>query len=449
MKISYLNFVARANIKGNKKNKIIVIAIVFFVLSLTIVSSLSASVLHAVNEYKGDYFARSFMITPFGNKLSQNLVNQITNTEHVEGVFIQDGMRDCVFDIKDVSDETELKSRIKKGDSASITALSLIGDSKMNVIFGNSLDESPTFSCIIPDRFYPFQLPEGVEEFTGSIDYLNGESLIGKTLRLSVNPYELVITQDIDLGHELIELSELNINLKIVGVYRETGYSNGYPDTVFVSNETGKLIEKQAIENYHGKKQKIVKAWLNSPEMHDYYIVVDKYENIDFVRKQLLNLDVDCNPTQELGINPSVLTVSDFLSVVSIVLLLVTVAIAVIIIAYITFASLFNRKSEIGLMKAIGYKNKDIFGLLYIEQLLRTLYGFFIGAVISGITILIINYINGHGSYTGRVFMVSPNQFFLFVGLAFLFSILVPLICQVISLSWLFRIQPREAMSQR
>lgn len=256
MKISYLNFVARANIKGNKKNKIIVIAIVFFVLSLTIVSSLSASVLHAVNEYKGDYFARSFMITPFGNKLSQNLVNQITNTEHVEGVFIQDGMRDCVFDIKDVSDETELKSRIKKGDSASITALSLIGDSKMNVIFGNSLDESPTFSCIIPDRFYPFQLPEGVEEFTGSIDYLNGESLIGKTLRLSVNPYELVITQDIDLGHELIELSELNINLKIVGVYRETGYSNGYPDTVFVSNETGKLIEKQAIENYHGKKQR-------------------------------------------------------------------------------------------------------------------------------------------------------------------------------------------------
>lgn len=447
MKLSYLNFIARANIKGNKKNKMIVAVIVLFVLSLTIVTSLSATVVNAVNEYKNDYSARSFQITPDRKEFTESVIKQVSAIEHVEGVFIDDGMHDGGFYITNVSGESELQDRIKNGEEAYLCARSLIGDCRLNVVAGKRLDESPTFSCIIPDKFYPFDFPEGVEDYNGSLDYIDGEKLIGKTLNVTASPYEVCISENVQNAHEVVDLSDLSIKLEVVGVYYDNGYTSGFPDTVFVSNETGKLIQQQAIASYNGKYKKIVDDWVQKPELHDYYVVLDKYENIDFVKDKVDAMGLGFDHFQQLGINPDILTISDILSVISIVLLIVTVVLAIIIIAYITFASVFNRKSEIGLMKAIGYKNPQVFLILYFEQLIRTIKGFIIGTAISAIVIAILNCVNSYSSYTGKIFIISINQYLLFVGIALVFSIIVPLICQIISVRKLAKIQPREAMS--
>lgn len=42
-----------------------------------------------------------------------------------------------------------------------------------------SLDESPVYSCIIPSLFYPFEY----ENTDSDLNYIDGESLIGKQLQ--------------------------------------------------------------------------------------------------------------------------------------------------------------------------------------------------------------------------------------------------------------------------
>ncbi len=451
MKIKNVRFLANANIKGNKKSSSVLISMVILVICLTLISSFSLAITNGVNEYKSDSSARTFTISPYYRPLDEEAINEVLEIEHVESVEMLQGMREEMFDVLTISDKNgtdeELQKQIdEKGGT--VEAWSLNGSRKKSVVAGKTLDESPEFSCIVPDRFYPF---DDEYEFAGDVDYLDGESLIGKTLTVkpTFDHYETFYNTD-GVLHEILYLPALEYKLKIVGVYREIPTSDGYPNSVFVSEETGRLIEQMAFDasGVEYSPDNDIGKWLYDSSMRDYYVLVDDYDNLDYVMNKLTELNIFHDFDSEYHMKPAIFTISAIFSAASIFLTIAAVILSIINIMQSSVNSLLDRKGEIGLLKSIGYKDKQIFFTLYYEQIAVTLRAFLIGAGISAIITAVVNFINTYRSYDSRIYVVNWFDFLIFLAISLAIAIIVPTICQVITLKKLNKIQPKDAMNE-
>lgn len=445
MKFRYTLFLAKANYKGNNHSGLIVFLVAILVISLTVISSLSITLSNAMDEYKNDFRARTIEAYPDNKTFDEKTLQSVRNINHVESVDIQDEMRNQFFSIENISEEngtyTSLQSQFDEKDTL-INVWSLIGGEKRTVIAGKNLDESPTFSCIIPQLFYPFD--EDVYA-TNGLDYLDSESLIGKTLTLL--PSGGYFTFDYFDGAESkrTEIPEFEVKLTIVGVYYSSPTSDGGPSTIFVSEETGKELVKTAVNNAKGGKEEL-ENFINHPEYHNIHITVDDFDNIDYVYDELQKMNIYVIEGTELGINPETPMITNLFTILSVFLTTSTFLVTFILMLYFSVDTVKNKKEEIGLMKAVGYKNGQIFSIIMLEQLLTTLKGFAIGAAISATVITVIDLIFSNGSYANRIFIVNPTLYLLITAVALLIAILVPIICKILVLHKLSKIQPKDAM---
>lgn len=454
MKLKNIRFLSEANIKGNKKSSYTVLFVCLLVVSLTLILSFSVVINNSVNEYKNDVRARMIELSPCENgEITEELKARIMSLEHIESVNTLKGMRNQYINIVDISeydkDCRDIFNDNKLSDSfASIW--SLIGDEKMSVIAGESLDETPVFSCIIPSLFYPFEY-ETTDE---NLNYIDGESLIGKTITIKPsgnNGFETLYNIDPSVSpytNEWMYLPALEYKLKVVGVYYASPTAKGYYEHIYVSEETGRLILEKAItaSSIDNKESEFMKWW-NTPSLRTHYIVIDDYDNLTEVCNNLFEIGINVSPTPELGIRNGVMMISKIFSVASTLFIIVSLILCIVNLVQSTILSLLNRKAEIGLLKAMGYKTSNIFSCMYYEQLSLTLKGCFIGALISSVVILITNYIFNHSTYVNRLYVVDWKYYFTFLMVSVTIAIVVPLICQVCSLHKLLKIHPKEAMS--
>ena len=185
MKIKNINFLAKANIKGNRKSIFITAFMVILVISLTLISSYAVTINRAVTDYKNDIRARMITFSPIENgAVTDELKSKLMSFDHVEDIYELKGIINQHMDVVDVSDENGEYKDFYKGNenlNSSLQLYPLIGDEKMDVMAGKSLDESPVYSCIIPSLFYPFEY----ENTDSDLNYIDGESLIGKTITVT------------------------------------------------------------------------------------------------------------------------------------------------------------------------------------------------------------------------------------------------------------------------
>ena len=193
MKLTNVNFLAKANAKINKNEKGIKIVSALLVISITLISAFSITVTKAVNEYKEDYRARTLEVDPWLSELDDNVIESIKNTEHVVDIFPLEGIRNEAFNIVQSSDEN-LQKMIDQEKNNYLNIWSLFKNEKRSVIAGKTLDESPVLSCVVPSDFYPIE----VENENKKPDYIDGESLIGKTITVKAINNMLIQPYNID-----------------------------------------------------------------------------------------------------------------------------------------------------------------------------------------------------------------------------------------------------------
>lgn len=453
MNFKNIKFLANANIKGNQKSTIICVLMLILVISLILIPSLSVTITEAVYQYKEDYRARSLELDPWDTLLTEDVIESVKQIEHVESVSMLKGMRDQGFNLIKINDclDSNLQSKINNED-ASFQAWSLIGNEKRKVIAGKSLDETPTFSCIVPSLFYPFDTGES----ESNINYIDGERLIGSTITIKPfgDHFELLYNfcdNIYNSGTDLIYLPAVEYKLKIVGVYYSGPTSGGYYSDIYVSEETGQEIVQMAFEESEidmTDESNLIVKWWNTPELRTHYVNVDDYDNIDYVYDEISKIGISIANDSEMGINPSIPIIANLFSVGGIILIIATLLLCLINIIQSTTSSLQSRKGEIGLLKAIGYKNKQIFSCLYFEQLSLTIKGCAIGAVISAVGIAISNFIFSHSTYVNRLYIVNWSYYLIFLAIAVAVAIVIPLICQLLTLHKLNKIQPKDAMNE-
>jgi putative ABC transport system permease protein len=190
-----------------------------------------------------------------------------------------------------------------------------------------------------------------------------------------------------------------------------------------------------------------ISIWWNTPSLRSHYIILDEYDDFEDVYNAVQDLGVSCAENREFELYESTTTLATILSFLSVFLFLATFIISAIMIIQSIIFYTKNRKGEIGMIKALGYKNKDIFMYIYFEHLWLSLSGCFIGGVISAIFIAIANFIFSNGDYVYQRYIISWSNYGIFFAISVIVAVLLPLICQLFTLRKINNIQPREAMN--
>lgn len=446
MKIKFTFFLSKANLKGNRHSILGTVIIALLCISLTVISLLSFTLSREINEYKDDFRARTIEAYPYNRVFDEKTLDEIRKINHVESIDIEDELRVQFFHIENIYDDNgtydEVQHLINEKDTL-ISAWSLIGKEERQVIAGKRLDETPEFSCIIPHLFYPFD--EDVYETRG-LNYIDGESLIGKTITLNEGSEGFNIDFFDGSDGRRINIPSFQIELKIVGVYYASVTADGDPSMIYISEDTGKELFKMAVERA-GKNNDELKDFMNKTEFHNIHITVDDFDNLSEVYNELSRMNIFVIDGTELGINPSTPVISTFFNVLSLMITASTFIISLILILQSSKNIIDNKKEEIGMMKAFGYKDKEIFSCITLEQIIMTLRGFMIGTGISAIVVAIINLINYNSSYANRIYIINWGEYLIFTSVALAVVLFLPLICEILFLRKIIKIQPREAMN--
>lgn len=102
-----------------------------------------------------------------------------------------------------------------------------------------------------------------------------------------------------------------------------------------------------------------------------------------------------------------------------------------------------SRSKEIGLMKALGYLNKDVFSIFLFEALLTGLIGGIIGAIISYLVLFVIKIVFSNNQlFAGFSLSVFPVTLIV----AFLVCLIVPYFGSLLPIMRASRISPSEAL---
>ena len=459
MKLQNYTFLANANRKRGKRSTALFLLLLFSVIALMFLMSFVVTLQNAMSDFINQDPARRLRIdtsfTDLGYQvLTPELIEKVEQWEHVQSVDMNDGMEYQFFKINAVSNE--------KGDDCtdilpvspsdtSVEAWSLFKTQRMKVIAGKRLDESPVFSCLVPSTFCPYkdfdlQSKDDIELAQRGEDYL------GKTL--TVKPwgkYYEVIEFKKSGGVYLTQwdsLPALEYKLKVVGVYDTLYNGNGNPGMIYVSNETGKQIEQMAvnatesdfyIEEYYDA--------LERTDLHSFTVLVDEADNVEKVREELEAEKINVSSTTELSIQPEVELFANVFMAAGNFFTIAVLLLTVINLFLATSSGLLERKGEIGLLKAIGYKNRQIFLTLYLEQLKTGLRAFAIGGILSGTCVAVMNLVNANGAFSGRIYVVSWLDFAWLAAAALVLTTVIPLLCELVMLKSLTKISPREAMA--
>lgn len=454
MKHSYIRFLAKANTRGNQKSSLIVVLMCMLVIALTVISCFTAVTQNAMDNYKNDLKARSMSLEPWLLPITDDAVKAISNVEHVEFVDDTTGIGDtCLFDILDINSENEtlnINDKNIKDKKSTVYVCGLTEHEKKEVIAGESLEDSPEFSCIVPSLFYPFEYDDIKPE---NLDYIDGTSLIGKTITVKGynNNLEFLYNYNIDgaLGNEWAEIPSPEYKLKIIGTYYCTPSKSGFFQDIYVSRETGIKMMEMAFESagIDLSDDSMIVNWWNNPSLHNYVVIVDEIVNSSYVFNQVNSMGYSIANSTNWTIHESTIIMANLFSTAGTLLIFALFILAVIMLVQFSITSFNERKSYIGLLKAVGYKNRQIFTCLCYEQFSLTLKAFLIGGSFSALIVAITNFIFKHGSYQTLVYIIDWRMFLTYLCVSLAISVLIPFVCQLIVLKRFTKIESKDAMN--
>ena len=288
-------------------------------------------------------------------EFSEEQIEAIKNLNHVELI---------------VNEKYQFESRIEvsnfdKGSEKGILYLKvLFNENDLKIKNGKNLKNK--YELICSNIFYPHEFDDRMY----SDLFIPSNEFIGKEIK--------VISSNENLGGK-------EINLKIVG-----SYENKYMETAntcYTDMETYDEISSRYsgwTGSYDEKGNLIEKEY---SKYYDYFIVIDSKDNIPFVLDELRKMNIEF----------SLSSYTDFTFLNSLFLIPLFVGFIVII---LTFSILYNfiskkntnRLNNIGILKAIGYNEKEIISLNFKENVILIVVSYIISLFIYFIVLKYLTY---------------------------------------------------------
>ena len=462
MRINNNLFLAKANLKGSKKKNTVMVMMILSVISVTLLVGFLGIVSAVCEGNRNSKICRQALIFPTSNFPSDNRVgvtdkniNEILSIDHVvscereelpytayESVEFTKIIDENGVDISNTTETTNLK-KLTEG----MCSQAYDEDFQIRVKEGKNLKDSPVMSCIIPDNFTYYTFDDD-GNYTG-LDRGTTEGLIGKTLSVDLE-YNINLFKKSGEGYsnDWVNLPKISYQLKVAGIYHYTQATslNGGSD-MLISKETAKKIDKMALDNAvkNGMKDDL-DDYINDDQARAYIVTADSIENINEVIDTLFEKGVNVLGTVG-DVDESMLAFTAVFGGVGTFLTVAILLLTVINIFLSVHNNIAERKAEIGLMKAVGYKTSQIFYSMYLENIILAVKALLIGGALSAVTVLIINLVNSSGDTVQQTYVMPWTSFLILLAIAFGVILVIPLVCLLIMVYNIAKIQPQEAMN--
>lgn len=436
-------WLSAANTRRGRRNTGIFVLMTIGLTSLILILGTANMLNHYMDNFLNTDYARRISFGPIeleGKSLSEEQKEEIIKTKHVLSLEENNRWGWQLCNILSINGEQALNNKLLP--NIKIPGARVISEfitEHEPAIAGKSLAESEDFTCMVPSVFYP---DFDVDTLNEDVDFLDGRTFIGTTLSLKSDKFAIPIAQYSD-----VDVPPTEFTLKVVGVYdiKKTAFE---PDDILVSHNTGVLLDKLCMEHVKQENPIGYQAVIDLREdgEHNYYsIVLDDSRNVQQVIQDLDKIGIkDCTPNYIIYDAFKL-----FVSVVNVAGRAFTFAVlglAVLNIFLAVHNAMTERTKEIGLLKAIGYKDRQVFLSMYLEQLKIGLKSFCIAAVLSAAAFALYNWFAQNGSYDSMLKTVSWTSAALLAAAALAIAVLVPLLCQLFTLRRLVKIPPSEAM---
>ena len=420
MKVRDYIFLAFKNLVRRKKGIVSsVILIVISVIISTLVLSFSLSV---------------------GNYMNRALINNVSYRTIVIIGVPQDKQEEVIESLKKIE---HISNAVKESEERTMTLIHVnnvqnlgkdftIGfngvdiTTQPEVILGRKIKEGEKNVCIIPNKIYP---PKRIIDTSFDKEaYISGEDLLGKMIEVSYNSY------DESSGDRVINKT-FQDEYEIVGVYDVDEYPLleswyvPFDNIININNN----VEENTILNpnvTYGEYSEQISAYVDSA----------------------LNLDSTIEKVEELGYRCIIRSTANtyiviIINVVVGIVLTVLLFIVLTIITSSSIKSLDDRKYEIGMLKAIGYKNKYIRNMLLCENLVISIGAYLLGIIISIIAMSVIKINILDKSEDFSQLNCNLNVWVCFIAL--LFAIIVPTISTYLGGKGIFKRTPISLNKER
>lgn len=352
MKIRDYIFLATKNLSRRKKtiivNSILIfIAVFVFITALSFSNSIKRNMDRAILK---NISYRSIVVTGIPKSDAENVMNKVGQIENV---------------IKVIPSEeyTTGEKIIKIGQYEYSGNLSIIGSDETtqpNIVKGRGIKAGEQNVCIIPKKFYTDYTVFNYDK----TKYIDGEELLGKKIEIEYYSYD-ESSDDVKIKDRYTK------EFEVIGIYNAE--ENAIEaNTAFVSYADLEEIIKNREDNT-----------IRNPN-----VIYSNNSSIIAIVDNSLNVETALLEIQNLGYRAIVRSVANIqlVNIINIVTIIVStflIVIAVINIAGSSIKSIYERKYEIGMMKAIGYKNKEISRILFTENLIISIGAYVLALIVS------------------------------------------------------------------
>ena len=187
-----------------------------------------------------------------------------------------------------------------------------------------------------------------------------GEDMIGKEVQLSA----------------VIDGETVKGSFKVSGIYR-AGENNTMADN------------NNAIYMHYSDMEKLLKEKERTLEANIVYLVADSEEEASAIKAEIVDLGYG-GSTQEI-MGEQMLTMLDVLTVVLSAVAAISLVVSSIMILVVLYISVVERTKEIGLLRAIGARRKDIRRIFVSEAFLIGISSGILGLLNAGILSIVVN----------------------------------------------------------
>ena len=462
MRINNNLFLAKANLKGSKRKDTVMVMMILSVISVTLLVGFLGVANTVLEQNKNAKCYRQAVIFPKTEYeevesvgVTNKNIKEILSIDHViscekrdlppsESITVTKILDEKNKNISNTTNETSLE-KINEDMCSQIYDEDLV----TRVIKGTNLDKSPVMSCILPDTFTYVEYNYEKDELTGRKERIATENLLGKTLSVDLE-YNIHLFKKSGVGYsdDSVNLPKISYQLKVVGIYHysQSTALDGSPDIV-ISKETAQKIDQMALDNAvkNGMKDDL-DDYINDDQAREYIVTADSIDNINEVIDTLFEKGVNVVGSEGI-LDESMLAFTGIFGGVGTFLTVAILLLTVINIFLSVHNNIAERKAEIGLMKAVGYKTGQIFYSMYLENIILAVKALLIGGALSAAAVLIINLVNSSGDTVQQTYVMPWTSFLILLAIAFGVILVIPLVCLLIMVYNIAKIQPQEAMN--
>ncbi len=404
-----------------RKSQVIRHSVIIFLALVTLMSTISIA--SSLDNMVNDYILQSPKYRTYNifyhrdDKLTENMLfDLLSKEEHVLDYYTRIwGIGANILNAEDLFEPSDVDHEL----------YFYAADSSVSIIAGEGFNKDSKNVGIIPKRFYPdFNYEIGFEKEPEG--FLDGEDFIGKDITMRFYSYDWS-------EYPFEKINPFDYTFTVTGVY-DIGRDLRQPYEVYIPYNDLKYIDEEIKKREIGGTDDIGST---------ISFIVDDVKNAQGVVDNILSkIQVQIYPLAVLGV---IQDLGGYFIIVGSIISIIVILIALINISLSTLKMVKKRTAEIGLLKAMGYKNNHIVTILSLESIAIGCISL-VGATSFVVILLKVLNLLIQSRLSIQLRYLSLSLRFDSVVIAVVISLLLPLATGIMGMRYAFKISPSEAI---